>query len=152
MDNVELTTMCAIIDNNRVVMINREKDWPGWAFPGGHLEHKESLTDCIKREVQEETGLIIKTISYKGIVNFYNTCTGKRHIISNYIAREYCGDLKEKCNEGTLAWIEISSISSMLLAEGFEYRLPVFFDEGIKELYIEWDSEQGYTKVVYESL
>lgn len=31
-----------------------------WALPGGHLEYKESVEDCAKREVLEETGLEIE--------------------------------------------------------------------------------------------
>ena len=31
-----------------------------WALPGGHLEGGESFEECCKREVFEETGLIIR--------------------------------------------------------------------------------------------
>jgi 8-oxo-dGTP diphosphatase len=34
-----------------------------WALPGGHLEPGESFETCCKREVLEETGLVISTIS-----------------------------------------------------------------------------------------
>ena len=30
-----------------------------WSFPGGHLEFKEGIFDCARREVLEETGLEI---------------------------------------------------------------------------------------------
>ena len=37
-----------------------------WQFPGGHLEAGESVTDCARREVQEETGLIVKSFRHIG--------------------------------------------------------------------------------------
>ncbi len=33
-----------------------------YSFPGGHLEHGESITDCAKRETREETGVEITNI------------------------------------------------------------------------------------------
>ena len=33
-----------------------------WALPGGHLEFGESVAACARREVQEETGLLIERV------------------------------------------------------------------------------------------
>lgn len=152
MSKTELTTMCALRSGNKVLMINRIKSWPGWAFPGGHLENNESLLQCAKREIFEETGLRIKSLQYKGITHIYNTVTGKRHIVSNYIAEQFSGDIKKKCDEGEIRWVDISEIKKLPLAEGFEYRIPLFLEEGIQELYIEWDEENYYTRIEYSSL
>src|SRR5271167_3449011 len=35
-----------------------------WAFPGGHLEFGESVEECARREVMEETGVHIGNIRY----------------------------------------------------------------------------------------
>jgi 8-oxo-dGTP diphosphatase len=48
------------------VLVGKRKGSHGagtWALPGGHLEPGESFETCCKREVLEETGLIIHNIS-----------------------------------------------------------------------------------------
>lgn len=152
MSRIEETTMCMLLDGSKVLMINREKRWPGWAFPGGHREKNETLIQCVKREMLEETGLDIDKLEFKGIVNIYNTKTKKRLLVNNYISRHYSGTVKNKCDEGKIEWVEISDIDNLCIAEGLEYRLPLFFDEGIKDLYIEWDSDSHYTKVEYKTM
>ena len=48
------------------ILVGKRKGSHGagtWALPGGHLEPGESFEACCKREVLEETGLIINNIS-----------------------------------------------------------------------------------------
>lgn len=40
-----------------------------YAFPGGHLEHLESLEDCARRETEEECGIQLKNIKFQFIAN-----------------------------------------------------------------------------------
>ena len=44
--NVELVT-CVMIYNpetDEVLLQNRKRKYPGWSFPGGHVEHGEEST------------------------------------------------------------------------------------------------------------
>lgn len=150
--SIELTTMCAVFKGNSVLMINRKRNWCGWAFPGGHLENNESLVECVKRELWEETGVFLEQVKFKGITNIYNTVTGARHIIFNYCAECSNFDAKAECDEGTISWIDIDKISDLDLAEGMNYRLPLFLKRENCELYIEWDSQRGYTSVEYNEV
>ncbi len=58
-----------------------------YQFPGGHLDDKESLKDCLKREIKEETGIDVNidedaflkiTCYYK---NYFNTQKNTKSII-----------------------------------------------------------------------
>lgn len=147
--DVEISTMCAVILGQKVLMINRNKTWKGWAFPGGHLEEGESITDCVKREMYEETGIRIGSLVLKGFVSIYNTENNKRHFVYNYVSRDIRGTVKKHCDEGDIEWIDISKINDLPLAEGMEYRIPLFLGKTGQELYIEWNSDEGCTSARY---
>lgn len=146
---IEITTMCAVFSQGKSLMINRTRSWKGWAFLGGHLESGESMEECVKRELFEEAGIKILNPSFVGITHIFNPELLKRHIIFNYVATEYEGNTKEFCEEGNISWINIEKIKEQKLAEGMEYRIPLFLQKGYSELYIEWKEECGYTKVEY---
>lgn len=40
-----------------------------WQFPGGHLERGESVSQCARREVMEETGLEINSLRHLGFTD-----------------------------------------------------------------------------------
>ena len=64
--------VAVIIVKDKKVLLGRRKNAHGhgtWAFPGGHLEMNESIADCARREVKEETGLLIEEIEHIAFTN-----------------------------------------------------------------------------------
>lgn len=55
---VELTTLCMIRNQKNEILVQerQKKDWPGWTFPGGHVEKNEGMETAMVRELLEETG------------------------------------------------------------------------------------------------
>ncbi len=54
------------------VLIGKRKSEHGngeWAWPGGHLEHLESIEQCARRETREETGIEIKNVRFLRLLN-----------------------------------------------------------------------------------
>ena len=46
-------------DDDRILLVHFEfSDWTGWATPGGGIDPDESLDAAIRRELQEEVGLV----------------------------------------------------------------------------------------------
>ena len=60
-----------ILKDGKVLMHKRKGTHGGgeFALPGGHLEYMESFEDCVRREVREEAGILIKNIRFLRILN-----------------------------------------------------------------------------------
>lgn len=52
--DVVIRVKALIINGNNIILGNANDIYQ---FPGGHLEHNETLIDCLKREVLEEAGI-----------------------------------------------------------------------------------------------
>jgi 8-oxo-dGTP pyrophosphatase MutT (NUDIX family) len=56
-----------ILDDAGRVLLQRRSDNGNWNMPGGGLELGESLSEALKREVCEETGLEVTILRYVGV-------------------------------------------------------------------------------------
>jgi len=77
-----------ILKYNDKVLLGKRKGSHGegeWSFPGGHLELNETIDECGKREVFEETGIIIHDTPI-GIDEYTNDffMNEKKHYITLY--------------------------------------------------------------------
>ena len=89
------------------VLLGKRKNAHGagtWQFPGGHLEYNESIQDCAKREVLEETGIHIKNIRLGPYTNdrFERE---QKHYVTLFVVAEYdSGDVEVKEPEYSETW------------------------------------------------
>ena len=114
------TTLCYLEKEDSFLMlhrtsrkddINRDK----WLGVGGKLEQGEAPEECLVREVKEETGLLLLSWDFRGIVTFVNG--EQTEYMYLYTSAHFSGEQKD-CDEGALTWVKKEEISCLNLWEG----------------------------------
>lgn len=115
-----------------------------WIGVGGKFEDGESPEECMIREVREETGLLVNSWNYRGIVTFVSDAweTEYMHL---FTCNDFSGTLIDSrdCSEGNLEWVEISKVSSLPLWEGDKIFLELLTkDIGFFSLKLQYKGEK----------
>ncbi len=124
--SVELTMMVMIENQKGQILVqDRQKsDWPGWTFPGGHVEENEGSLQATIREIKEETGLTIEPC-LKGVAEWNHLSTKSRELAFLYTAQT----TEEPDIEANLFWVNKSELQAHTLAGTLNDLLPVFSGE-----------------------
>lgn len=85
--------LAVIILREKKVLLGKRinsHDHGTWSFPGGHLEYLETLENCARREVREETGFDIELIDKYPVAttnDFFEN--DNKHYITLYLRANY---------------------------------------------------------------
>ena len=125
---MKISTLCYIKQNNQTLMLHRIKKENDihknkWNGLGGKLEPGESPEDCVKREVFEESGLIIESPNLHGVITFPKFDGIDDWIVFVYTANNFEGNLIE-CDEGKLDWVSDDQLLNLNLWEGDKIFIP----------------------------
>ncbi|MFW6287942.1 MAG: 8-oxo-dGTP diphosphatase [bacterium] len=148
MPDIEITNMCMVYENNKVLVQERVQSWKGISFPGGHVEDGESIVESTIREIKEETGLVISNLVPCGTIYWYNDETGDRYFVFNYKTNSFDGSLIEETDEGEVFWVDIDRLCDLNLAKGFKERLPMFLENRYIEGFGTWN-KKGDSKMIF---
>ena len=139
-ERVELTVLCLVEDDNKILLQNRLKeDWQGYTLPGGHVKRDESFVGAVIREIKEETGIKIKNPTLVGVKQF--PIKKGRYVVFLFKATEFEGELNSSV-EGKVEWIEYNDISKLNTVDDFEDLLKVFNSIELNEFQYVVDNEK----------
>ena len=118
---MKFTTLCYIEKDDSYLMLHRNKkkndlSHDMWIGVGGHFENEETPSECLLREVKEETGLILNSYKLRGIVTFISDEAEGEYMFL-YTSDGYTGELIE-CDEGELKFIKKSELENLYFWEG----------------------------------
>jgi len=105
------STLCYIFRGEDILL---QKKAPGlfgaekWNAPGGKVKFAESPEKTAKREVKEETGLIVNDIKNVGVLNFMEE-GGKWFAVHVFKTSSYSGEMKDS-QEGKLKWFSTKNL------------------------------------------
>ena len=115
------STLCYLERDGKYLMLHRtvkkhDVNKDKWIGVGGHFEEGESPEECVVREVKEETGFILTSFAYRGLVTFVSG-DGVTEYMSLFTADGFEGEMTA-CDEGELEWVPVEKIQDLNLWEG----------------------------------
>lgn len=129
---MKMTTLCYIENNDCYLMLHRTKkkkdvNKDKWIGVGGHAEGNETPQECLLREVKEETGLLLTSYKFRGLITFISD-KYEAEMMCLFTADGYTGELIT-CDEGELEWVKKSDVPQLPTWEGDAQFLKLLLED-----------------------
>lgn len=129
---MKMTTLCYIENNDCYLMLHRTKkkkdvNKDKWIGVGGHAEGNETPQECLIREVKKETGLLLTSYKFRGLITFISD-EYEAEMMCLFTADGYTGELIT-CDEGELEWVKKSDVPQLPTWEGDAQFLKLLLED-----------------------
>jgi len=130
---MKLATLCYIRNDNHTLMLHRVKkknDYHEgkWNGLGGKFELGETPEECAIREIEEESGLIVKELKLKGFITFPMFDGKDDWYVFVFVIDKFEGELIDS-PEGNLEWIPNEQLLKINLWDGDKIFIPWLDEE-----------------------
>ncbi len=113
-----------IFEGDTVLLVERAgeplKGW--WSIPGGLLETGENLADAVKREVREETGLLVEIVSrfdiFERIMRDAEGRAEYHYVLVDYICKAAGGELHPGDDVSRVEWVPCVRLDDYKVTSG----------------------------------
>lgn len=142
--NYKFWNLVVIVKDDNILLIKRNKDdFQGYVPPGGKIEFPETFFDSARREVFEETQLVIESLELKGLSGYINEVKGEQFIYVDFYCTSFHGDIVIDGPEGRVEWIPINKLEEVEIHPDIRVRINSILNNLNYEYQIYWDEING---------
>ena len=131
-------TLCFLVEGEEVLLLRGAADKPLWAGRlngvGGHIEPGEDPLTSVRREVQEETGLVVRDLSLRAIVHITASDAEQGVMLFVFVGQAPSRAVRAS-GEGGLGWYPINRLPWAELVDDLRELLPRVLGEGASLMY-----------------
>lgn len=114
-----------VINSEKQILLVKHTYKKGWHLPGGALKYGETLSEAMKRELQEETGVIANKVEFFNV--YYHTIFGAINYPAVFIVEDFILTDKKPCIEITeIKWFAYENLPNDI-TNGTQRRLDEYF-------------------------
>jgi ADP-ribose pyrophosphatase YjhB (NUDIX family) len=128
--NSLVVAVAAVVRNDRGEVLLIERTDNGlWALPGGAQEIGESVTDAVRREVREETGIEVEVTGLTGIysdpahVIAYDDGEVRQEFSLCFAARAISGSLRPSSESRQARWVAPDQVDGLNIHPSMRLRI-----------------------------
>lgn len=109
----------AVMDGAILLILRGQPPSKGaWSLPGGRVEWGEPMAEALRREVLEETGLVVAVGQVAGVVERIHPDEGFHYVIVDYHVQVTGGRLQAGGDVTDARWVPLGEIGRLPLAPG----------------------------------
>ncbi|MCX5971372.1 MAG: NUDIX domain-containing protein [Coprothermobacterota bacterium] len=112
-----VTCYACVIRGQEILLVRQDRGyWKDlWVIPGGSLELGETLEDCARREVLEETNVQVQVLQQTGTYLSYDPDTSfeKQVICIAYLARPIGGQPSAASDAREVRWTDLGEVNAL---------------------------------------
>ncbi len=110
---IELVSRALIIQNDAVLVCQARGKGAYYFFPGGHIEHGETVQESLIRELHEETGLDLTVGHFIGAFENFFRQDGEKHHEYNFVFTASLGTTTVRSRESHISftWIPLGDFA-----------------------------------------
>ncbi|ABL78441.1 8-oxo-dGTP diphosphatase [Thermofilum pendens] len=106
-----IATLCYLLRGDEVLLIRKLRGFGAGKYNGvgGKVEEGEDIWRAAMREVLEETGVEVKGLSYRGLLEFYAGGEEPEIIVHVFVSRDFAGEARPS-DEAVPTWFKVGEI------------------------------------------